>query len=134
LEIIIAGDKTPKESAHYSVAKNLLAWLTKTKRLYICDSSDDYYALPHMSASHQRKLRETNETWTWDLIRHAVAKLKHVEDLEIDKRGCVDVHFGHVLNSMHFPKLRSLGITSVSSEIDVKLRIEVIACLLLLRY
>jgi hypothetical protein len=134
LGILIAGDKILKESTHYSVAKDLLAWLTKTKRLYICDSSDEYYRQPDMSAGDMRKLRETNETWTWDLVRYAVDKLKDVEDFDIDKRGSIDLYLGNVLNFLNFPKLKSLGITGASSEIDLKSWGKVIACLLLVRY
>jgi hypothetical protein len=50
-----------------------------------------------------------NTTWTFDLIRHSVAKLKHVEHFDIDRKVC-DVDLGLVFELLDFPKLKSLDI------------------------
>jgi hypothetical protein len=133
LQIIITGDGILRESAHYSVARDLLAWLTETKHLYICDSSDDFDQPPGITASTMRKLYETNETWTWDLIRYAVTKLKHVEHFDIDRKSCCKVHLEHVFKWLNFPRLKSLEITSAESGVEMNLEDGVIACLLLVR-
>jgi hypothetical protein len=111
----------PRTLAHYAVAKDFISWLLNTKRLYIRDRSDH---LDRPSSNAMVKYRKNNEMLTWDLIRHAVAKLKNVEHFDID-RWCGDVDLDFVFKWLDFPKLKSLEIMKARLSADVVLENEV---------
>jgi hypothetical protein len=111
----------PRALAHYAVAKDFVSWLSNTRRLYIRDRSDH---LNRPSSSAMTKYRKNNEMLTWDLIRHAVAKLKDVEHVDIDRR-CGDIDLDSVFKWLEFPKLRSLEIKKARLSADMKLENEV---------
>jgi hypothetical protein len=102
----MASSEVPRKHAHYSVAKDFVSWLTETTRLCIRDESS---LSERVFPSGMFDQHNDNTTWTFDLIRHSVAKLKHVEHFDIDRKVC-DVDLGLVFELLDFPKLKSLDI------------------------
>jgi hypothetical protein len=120
------SEDMPRKPAHYSVAKDFVSWLLNTTCVYIRDRSDH---LNRPSSSAMLKYRAKNEMLTWDLICHAVAKLKYVERFDIDRR-CGDVDLEFVFKWLNFPRLRSLAIMNARLSADKNLENKVIIMLI----
>jgi hypothetical protein len=118
---------TPRKPVHYSVAKDIISWLMNVKRLYVRDASSCCHR--PVSRGHRRD----NTTLTWDLIRHAVARMNQVEHFYVDSHW-YNVDVGPVFEWLEFPRLRSLHILNAQLNADVKLEDKVITCLLFLGY
>jgi hypothetical protein len=99
----------PKDANSYSVAEDLVDWLTNTRELTIHGGFEDDSRI----GDEPEGSTPPGDERTWSLIRRMAANFKNLEYLELSRESW-GLYLPDVFECVKFPRLKSLRLHGIS--------------------